>query len=114
MKRDMRVYLQDIWESILVTEEYIQGLTKEEFLNNRQVQDAVIRRLEIMGEAVKYISGNFKSKYPEIAWAKIAGLRDVLIHQYFGINLKRIWELVKSDLPLLKKELIALIEEEDD
>ena len=89
MKRDMRVYLQDIWESILAAEEYTQGLSKEEFLNNRQVQDAVIRRLEIMGEAVKYISGDLKSKYPEIAWVKIAGLRDVLIHQYFGVNLKR-------------------------
>ena len=114
MKRDMRVYLQDIWESILAVEEYTQGLTKEEFLNNRQVQDAVIRRLEIIGEAVKYISGDFKSKYPEIAWAKIAGLRDVLIHQYFGVNLKRIWEVVKTDLPLLKKDLIVIIEGEDD
>ena len=114
MKRDMRVYLQDIWESILAAEEYTEGLTKEEFLNNRQVQDAVIRRLEIIGEAVKYLSGEFKSKYPEIAWAKIAGLRDVLIHQYFGINLKRVWGVVKTDLPLLKKDLIVIIEGEDD
>ncbi len=114
MKRDMRVYLQDIWESILAAEEYTKGLTKEEFLNNSLVQDAVIRKLEMMGEAVKYISGDFKSQYPEIAWAKIAGLRDVLIHQYFGINLKRIWEVVKTDLPLLKKELLAIIEGEDD
>ncbi|MCH8024418.1 MAG: DUF86 domain-containing protein [Candidatus Marinimicrobia bacterium] len=114
MIRDMRVYLQDIWESILAAEEYTRGLTKEEFLNNRQVQDAVIRRLEVIGEAVKYLSGEFKSKYPEIAWAKIAGLRDVLIHQYFGINLKRVWEVVKTDLPLLKKDLIVIIEGEDD
>lgn len=68
----------------------------------------------MMGEAVKYISGDFKRQYPEIAWAKLAGLRDVLIHQYFGINLKRIWEVVKTDLPLLKKELLAIIEGEDD
>ena len=114
MKRDMRVYLQDIWESILAIEEYAEELAKEEFFNNRQVQDAVIRRLEIMGEAVKYISEDFKKKYPEVAWSKIAGLRDVLIHQYFGVNLKRIWEVVKSDLPLLKQEVAAMIAGLDD
>ena len=112
MKRDMRVYLQDIWESILAVEEYTEKFTEEDFYHNRQVQDAVIRRLEIMGEAVKYISEDFKSKYPEVAWGKIAGLRDVLIHQYFGVNLKRIWEVVKSNLPLLKKEVDIMIKGE--
>ncbi|MBA7628485.1 hypothetical protein ES703_35973 [subsurface metagenome] len=67
-----------------------------------------------MGEAVKYISEDFKKKYPEVAWSKIAGLRDVLIHQYFGVNLKRIWKVVKSDLPLLKQEVAAMMEEFND
>ncbi len=113
MKRDMRVYLQDIWESILAIEEYTEEITKEEFFTNRQVQDAVVRRLEIMGEAVKHISEDFKSKYPAVAWSKIAGLRDVLIHQYFVVNLKRIWEIIRSDLPELKKKFIAIKEGEN-
>lgn len=113
MKRDLRVYLQDIWESILAVEEYTKEVAKDEFFHNQQLQDAVLRRLEIMGEAVKYISEDFKSKYPAVAWSKIAGLRDVLIHQYFGVNLKRIWGVVKSDLPLLKKEVDIMIKGEE-
>ena len=113
MKRDLRVYLQDIWESILAVEEYTKEVAKDEFFHNQQLQDAVLRRLEIMGEAVKYISEDFKSKYPAVAWSKIAGLRDVLIHQYFAVNLKRIWEIIRSDLPELKKYFVAIKEGEN-
>ncbi len=62
----------------------------------------------------KYISEDFKRKYPEVAWSKIAGLRDVLIHQYFGVNLKRIWKVVKFDLPLLKQEVAEMMDRLDD
>jgi uncharacterized protein with HEPN domain len=112
MKRDVRVYIEDVLESISAIEEYTQTLTEEEFHNNRQVQDAVLRRFEIIGEAVKNIDKNFKSKYPDIPWKSIAGMRDVLIHEYFGVNLKRVWNVIKTDVPILKQEFLKMREQE--
>jgi len=71
--RDMRLYIQDILESIEAIEEYVQSTTEEQFYRNRQVQDAVLRRLEIIGEAVKNLDEDFRNRYPEIPWKKVAG-----------------------------------------
>lgn len=111
MTRDMRLYIQDILESIEAIEEYVQFTTEEQFYRNRQVQDAVLRRLEIIGEAVKNLDEDFKNRYPEIPWKKIAGLRDVLIHEYFGVSLKRIWRVIKIDLVDLKFKISRIWEE---
>jgi len=111
MTRDMRPYIQDILESIEAIEEYVQFTTEEQFYRNRQVQDAVLRRLEIIGEAVKNLDEDFKNRYPEIPWKKIAGLRDVLIHEYFGVSLKRIWRVIKIDLVDLKFKISRILEE---
>ena len=75
------------------------------------MQDAVLRRLEIIGEAVKNLDEDFKNRYPEIPWKKIAGLRDVLIHEYFGVSLKRIWRVIKIDLVDLKFKISRIWEE---
>jgi len=111
MTRDMRPYIQNILESIEAIEEYVQFTTEEQFYRNRQVQDAVLRRLEIIGEAVKNLDEDFKNRYPEIPWKKIAGLRDVLIHEYFGVSLKRIWRVIKIDLVDLKFKISRIWEE---
>lgn len=111
MKRDMRLYIQDILESIEAIEEYIQRLSEEEFYINRQVQDAVLRRLEIIGEAVKNIDEDFRSRYRQIPWKKMAGMRDVLIHEYFGVNLKRVWKVANSDLSGLKPTISRIWEQ---
>jgi uncharacterized protein with HEPN domain len=103
--RLLRVYDEDILASIERIEQYTAGLDEQSFRENAQAQDAVLRRLEIMGEAVKSIPESFRSRYPEIQWRNIAGLRDVLIHQYFGVNLHRAWLVVKEDLPILKDKL---------
>jgi uncharacterized protein with HEPN domain len=83
-------------------------ITEEEFYKNYQTQDAVIRRLEIIGEAVKNIPHEFREKYPKIPWKKVAGLRDVLIHGYFGVNLRRVWKTIVKDLPELKEEIMKV------
>lgn len=91
MKGDVEVYIEDVMESISKIEEYTKTLSRDDFFSNTQVQDAVLRRLEIMGEAVKNIPDDFRDRYPKIPWRRIAGMRDVLIHAYFGVNLDRIW-----------------------
>ncbi|NCO23736.1 MAG: hypothetical protein COZ07_06880 [Candidatus Infernicultor aquiphilus] len=113
MKRNLKLYLQDIWESTLAIEEYTQNLTEDEFYSNRQVQDAIVRRLEIIGEAVKNIDDDFRNKYPQIPWKKIAGMRDIIAHEYFGVKLERVWDVLRKDLPDIKQQMLLIMERED-
>lgn len=107
-KRDLKVYLDDILESIQQIETYLDDVSENEFYNDPQKQDAVLRRLEIIGEAVKQIPGELRSQYPDVPWRKVAGMRDVIIHQYFGIMLSRIWVAIEKDLPELKVNIRAI------
>ena len=101
MKKD-RVYLQHILDAIEKIETYtIVG--KDSFMTTSHWQDAAIRNLEIIGEAVKRLSSSFKENYPEIPWRNVAGLRDVLIHDYMGVDLESVWNVIHKNLPDLKK-----------
>ena len=108
MRKDPEIFLAHILEAIDLIEGYSEGKTLEEFIESRQLQDAIIRRIEIIGEAVKNLPEDFKSDHPEIAWQKIAGMRDVLIHQYFGVDLALTWDVVQSDIPDLKLKISQL------
>lgn len=105
MKRDINLFISDIKESIKNIEDFSKGLDENSFCKDKLRQSAIIRQLEIIGEAVKNIPEHFRKKYPKISWKEIAGFRDVLSHAYFGVNMERVWNILKFDLPVLKKEL---------
>jgi len=107
MKDDL-IFLEHILESIYNIESFSKRLSKEFFLKNRLKQSAIIRELEIIGEAVKNISNEFRNKNPNIEWNKIAGFRDKMIHHYFGVSLERVWIVIKDDLPNLKNKILEI------
>lgn len=111
-EKNIMLYIEDILESIDKIEEYIGEIKKENFYRNTQLQDSVLRRLEIIGEATKNIPFAFRNKHVIVPWKRMAGMRDVLIHEYFGVNLKRVWRVAKKDLPRLKKEILKIIKHE--
>lgn len=104
-KRDIRVFIEDIWESIEKIESYVSEISEHEFNLNTEKQDAIIRRLEIIGEATKNIPTEFRNAYPEIPWKNMAGMRDVIIHEYFGVTLGLIWRVATVDVIELKEKI---------
>ncbi len=108
--KDDRIYLRHILDSINRVESYTDK-GKEAFFRESIIQDAVMRNLEIIGEAVKNLSLDFRARHPEIPWARIAGMRDVLIHGYFGVRLETVWNAVENRLPELKQQVETLLAE---
>jgi uncharacterized protein with HEPN domain len=111
--KDFLVFLKHIRDSIKDIEDFTKEVSKEEFMKDKKVQSAVVRQIEVIGEAVKNLPLDFKKKNPKIEWRVISGMRDKLIHHYFGVDIEKVWGVVRLEIPKLKKEINILLKREN-
>jgi uncharacterized protein with HEPN domain len=105
-----RSYLEHVLDAIERVESYTRD-GEQAFIEDLRTQDAVVRNLEVIGEAVKNLSADTRAKRPEVPWREIAGMRDKMIHEYFGVDLRVVWDAVQTDLPRLRESVRAILEE---
>ena len=111
MKREFLDYVEDVVEAMSNAEKFVRGMTFEEFIKDQKTIYAVVRALEIIGEAVRKIPATIRNRYLEIPWKNMAGMRDKLIHEYFGVNLRIVWDAVQKDIPPLKPFFEKILKE---
>jgi uncharacterized protein with HEPN domain len=110
MPRDYRLYLEDILQAIEKIEVYTASSSIQDIQKNSMLMDAVLHNLEIIGEATKHLPENLKARSPEVEWRKITGLRDIVAHEYFGISIEIVWDLLQNKLPGLHLAVVHLLE----
>lgn len=110
-KRDYSDFVQDILDTINDVENFIDGMNFEEFIKDKKTVYSVVRAIEIIGEATKNVPELIRTKYPDVPWKKMAGMRDRLVHGYFGVDLEILWETAKEDVPRLKNLISKVIED---
>lgn len=109
MKKDPQIFLKHILESIEWIEKDTKGMSKDDFLQNVPIQDAVIRRIEIIGEAIRNLPSELKKEKADVPWQDIMDMRNKIIHEYFGVDLGLVWEVVKKDVPELKDNVKKIL-----
>ncbi|MFH1711158.1 MAG: DUF86 domain-containing protein [Nanoarchaeota archaeon] len=110
MKDDL-AFIEHILDSINAIEEFSKNINKEKLISDRLRQSAIVREIEIIGEAVKNMSESLKNKHPEVEWKEIVGTRDKMIHHYFGVDLSIVWNIIKINLPKLKDKILKIKKE---
>jgi uncharacterized protein with HEPN domain len=109
MKRDDGVLLRHIFSAIEQVERYTRGMSESEFLPRAMVQDAVIRQIEVIGEAAKYISAKYQGEHPKLSWSKMTEIRKRIFSEDFAVRLDSVWNIVQDDLPLYKQAIKKLL-----
>lgn len=105
MNKENLIFIEHIIQNINDINSFVKGVSKEELGKNKEKLNAVVRSIEIVGEAAKNISESLKIKYSDIPWKKITGTRDIMIHRYFGVDLDVVWNIIKKDMPILKSKI---------
>ena len=113
-KREWKLYLEDILESLGLIEQYIGDMKFNSFKMDRKTIDAVVRNFEVIGEASKYIPENIKEKFQDVDWAGMVGLRNRIAHQYFNIDLSIVWNIIQQELPELKKQMEDILTQSEE
>ncbi len=108
-KRGIRLYLEDIQNSIRKIEKYTRGSNFDKFSKDEKLIDAVVRNLSVIGEAVRSIPRHMKAKNPDMAWKEVKGMRNKVVHEYFGIDEEILWKTIQEDLPVFKKQIARLL-----
>jgi uncharacterized protein with HEPN domain len=111
MPRDYKFFLDDILESIIKIEGYKKGISFSHLTENQLILDAILYNLQVIGEAAKHIPEDVRNKYTDVEWRKIAGLRDIVAHEYFGISLEIIWDVLENKLPALSSAIKKILME---
>lgn len=111
MKRDYKLFIKDIVEAMKAIERFVKGMGLEDLVEDDKTSSAVIRKFEIIGEATRNIPDWLREKYPQVPWKRMVGMRDRLIHGYFGIDYKLVWDAIKIELPKVKTELQKILRE---
>ena len=109
MSRETRLFLEDIVESCDKIGRYTLGLKFEQFRDSELVVDAVARNLELVGEASKGVPNELRTRYPDVPWRKMAGLRDVIVHGYFRVDVQLLWDIVQRDVPTVRQKIAAIL-----
>jgi len=112
MKRDYVLFIEDALEAISKIEKYVEGYSYADFACDEKTVDAVLMKFAVLGEAIKHIPEEVRRRYPDVPWKKMAGMRDKLVHEYFGVQLDVIWETIKRDLPAAKLMLETVLQKE--